>query len=122
MTASLRRTSSDIASMSRAAQRKQRLLEIEKEQHLEDAEALKMTEVCALLYAHSCRVLSYMPVTRQEQRQILFRSFTSVKVEFSDLDGLKWTHSALRKRMVCPFFVCFVPSPDTDMTSLLMAA
>ena len=45
MTASLHRTSSDLASMSRAAQRKQRLLEIEKEQHLEDAEALKMTEV-----------------------------------------------------------------------------
>jgi hypothetical protein len=48
MTALLHRTSSDLASMSRAAQRKQRLLEIEKEQHLEDAEALKMTEVCTL--------------------------------------------------------------------------
>ena len=40
--------------MSRAAQRKQRLLEIEKEQHLEDAEALKMTEVRALLIPPSC--------------------------------------------------------------------
>ncbi|KAG5641579.1 hypothetical protein DXG03_004692 [Asterophora parasitica] len=52
---------------SRAAMRKQRLLEMENEMRLEEAEALKMTE---------------------EQRQILFRSFTSVKVEFSDLDGL----------------------------------
>lgn len=54
---------------SRAAQRKLKLLEIEKEQRLEEAEALKMTE---------------------DQRQTLFRSFTSVKVEFSDLDGLTW--------------------------------
>ena len=34
----------------------------------------------------------------QEQRQTLFRSFTSVKVEFYDLDGLSWTPSALKKR------------------------
>ncbi|PFH46289.1 hypothetical protein AMATHDRAFT_8007 [Amanita thiersii Skay4041] len=60
----------------RAEQRRLRLLEIEKEQHLEDAEALKMTE---------------------EQRQILLRSFQSVKFEFSDLDGLSWSDSALRK-------------------------
>ncbi|KAF8226376.1 hypothetical protein L208DRAFT_1054957, partial [Tricholoma matsutake] len=64
---------------SRAALRKQRLLEIEKEQRIEDAEALIMTE---------------------EQRQTLLGSFSSVKVEFSDLDGLQWTHSALRKRTV----------------------
>lgn len=41
----LRRTSSDLASMSRAAQRKERLLQIENEQRIEEAEALKMTEV-----------------------------------------------------------------------------
>ncbi|KAF8056641.1 hypothetical protein FPV67DRAFT_1786978 [Lyophyllum atratum] len=61
---------SDLAGhKTRAAQRKQRLLEIENEMRLEDAEALKMTE---------------------EQRETLLRSFTSVKVEFSDLDGLAW--------------------------------
>jgi len=65
---------SDLASMSRAAQRRLRLLEAEKQQRLEDLEALKMTE---------------------EQRQILWRSFRSVKVEFCDLDGLSWTRSAL---------------------------
>ncbi|KAF9458299.1 hypothetical protein BDZ94DRAFT_1270955 [Collybia nuda] len=81
MTTIIRRTSSDLASMSRAAQRKERLLQIEREQRIEEAEALKMTE---------------------EQREILLRSFTSVKVEFSDLDGLKWTHSALRRRQGAP--------------------
>ncbi|KAG6850304.1 hypothetical protein H0H93_015246 [Arthromyces matolae] len=59
----------DLAHTTRAAQRKLRQLEIENEQRLEDAEALKMTE---------------------EQRQILHNSFRSVKVEFSDLDGLSW--------------------------------
>ncbi|KAJ7594105.1 hypothetical protein C8J56DRAFT_1160803 [Mycena floridula] len=68
-------SANDLASMSRSAQRKLRLLEIEQEQHREDMDALRMTE---------------------EQKQTLFRSFTSVKVEFSDLDGLSWTRSALR--------------------------
>ncbi|KAF5380187.1 hypothetical protein D9615_006184 [Tricholomella constricta] len=63
-----RHAASDLVNpASRAAQRKLRLMEIENEMRLEEAEALKMTE---------------------EQRQILIRSFTSVKVEFSDLDGL----------------------------------
>ncbi|KAJ6592993.1 hypothetical protein B0H19DRAFT_11726 [Mycena capillaripes] len=53
---------------SRAAQRKQRLLELENEQRLEDAEALKFTE---------------------EQRLSLFHSFRSVKFEWSDLDGMR---------------------------------
>ncbi|KAJ7018213.1 hypothetical protein C8F04DRAFT_1243365 [Mycena alexandri] len=53
---------------SRAAQRKQRLLELENEQRIEDAEALKMTE---------------------EQRLLLFHSFRSVKFEWSDLDGMR---------------------------------
>ncbi|GLB39353.1 hypothetical protein LshimejAT787_0605150 [Lyophyllum shimeji] len=57
----------------RAAQRKQRLIQIENEMRQEDAEALKMTE---------------------EERETLLRSFTSVKVEFSDLDGLAWPASA----------------------------
>jgi hypothetical protein len=56
MTALLHRTSSDLASMSRAAQRKQRLLEIEKEQRLEDAEVLKMTEVRVLPCSYLHRV------------------------------------------------------------------
>ncbi|KAG6865546.1 hypothetical protein C0991_001550 [Blastosporella zonata] len=64
-----RQPNSDLAHATRAAQRKLKQLEIEKEQRMEEVEALKMTE---------------------EQRQILQRSFSSVKVEFSDLDGLSW--------------------------------
>ncbi|KAG6829891.1 hypothetical protein H0H92_003024 [Tricholoma furcatifolium] len=55
--------------VTRAAQRRLKQLEMENEQLIEDAEALKMTD---------------------EQRLILHRSFSSVKVEFSDLDGLTW--------------------------------
>ncbi|KAF7312582.1 hypothetical protein MIND_00272300 [Mycena indigotica] len=62
---------------SRAAQRKQRLLELENEQRLEDLEALKMTE---------------------EQRLILFHSFRSVKFEWSDLDGMRY----IRRRYNSP--------------------
>ncbi|KAJ7147008.1 hypothetical protein C8R44DRAFT_724698 [Mycena epipterygia] len=62
---------------SRAAQRKQRLLELENEQRLEDAEALKMTE---------------------EQRLSLFHSFRSVKFEWSDLDGMR----SVRRRYNSP--------------------
>ncbi|KAF8151290.1 hypothetical protein B0H34DRAFT_124236 [Crassisporium funariophilum] len=75
-TTAIPRTSSDLGHVSRAEQRKQRLLEVESEQAAEEAEALKMTE---------------------EQRQMLMKPFTSVKVEFSDLDGLRWTQTALRK-------------------------
>ncbi|KAF8968630.1 hypothetical protein BDZ97DRAFT_1916063 [Flammula alnicola] len=60
----------------RAEQRKQRLLEAERELAAEEAEALKMTE---------------------EQRQMLLKPFKSVKAEFADLDGHRWTQSALRK-------------------------
>ncbi|KAJ3850770.1 hypothetical protein EV368DRAFT_84213 [Lentinula lateritia] len=67
------------ASTSRAAQRKARLMQIEYQQQLEDMEALKMSE---------------------EQRYTLMQSFSSVKVEFCDLDGLQWTGSALRNRTV----------------------
>jgi len=70
------RTSSDLVQISRAEQRKRRLRELETEQAAEEAEALKMTE---------------------EQRQTLLKSFTSVKVEFTDLDGLRWSQTALRK-------------------------
>ena len=45
------RTSSDLAQISRAEQRKQRLRELETEQAAEEAEALKMTEVSSLPYA-----------------------------------------------------------------------
>ncbi|KAG6889027.1 hypothetical protein C0992_006650 [Termitomyces sp. T32_za158] len=65
-----RHINSDLAHTTRAAQRKLKQLEIEKEQRMEEAEALKMTE---------------------EQRRILHNSFRSVKVEFSDLDGLSWS-------------------------------
>ncbi|KAK2463306.1 hypothetical protein APHAL10511_004961 [Amanita phalloides] len=60
----------------RAEQRRLRQLEIEKEQRLEDDEALKMTD---------------------EQHQTLLRSFQSVKSEFYDLDGLSWTDSIRHK-------------------------
>ncbi|KAF9033535.1 hypothetical protein BJ165DRAFT_1410281 [Panaeolus papilionaceus] len=60
--------------VTRAEQRRLKLREIENELAAEEAEAIKMTE---------------------EQRQTLLRSFTSVKVEFSDLDGLRWTQAAL---------------------------
>ncbi|KAJ6535842.1 hypothetical protein DFH09DRAFT_1283959 [Mycena vulgaris] len=56
----------DLAPPSRAAPRKQRLLELENEQRIEDTEAHKMTE---------------------EQRLSLFHSFRSVKFKWSDLDG-----------------------------------
>ncbi|KAJ6501285.1 hypothetical protein DFH09DRAFT_1102641 [Mycena vulgaris] len=67
----------DLAPPSRAAQRKQRLLELENEQRIEDAEALKMTE---------------------EQRLSLFHSFRSVKFEWSDLDGMR----SVRRRYNSP--------------------
>jgi hypothetical protein len=60
----------------RAEQRRLRQLEIEKEQLIEDDEALKMTE---------------------EQHETLLRSFQSVKFEFHDLDGLSWTDSIRQK-------------------------
>ncbi|KAJ7165460.1 hypothetical protein C8R43DRAFT_986413 [Mycena crocata] len=62
---------------SRATLRKQRLLEMENEQRIEDAEALKMTE---------------------EQRLSLFHSFRSVKFEWSDLDGMR----SVRRRYNSP--------------------
>ncbi|TFK39579.1 hypothetical protein BDQ12DRAFT_734910 [Crucibulum laeve] len=49
----------------------------------------------------------------QEQWQILLRSFTSVKVEFSDPDGLRWTPQALNKLQA----VCFVSTPKTHSES-----
>ncbi|KAF9048120.1 hypothetical protein BDZ89DRAFT_1108501 [Hymenopellis radicata] len=64
-------------SSDRQALRKQRLIEAEKEQLREDQEALKLTE---------------------DQRQSLLTSFSSVKTQFFDLDGLMWTRSALKKR------------------------
>ncbi|KAJ7646100.1 hypothetical protein DFH06DRAFT_582694 [Mycena polygramma] len=70
---------------SRAAQRKQRLLELENEQRLEDAEALKFTE---------------------EQRLSLFLSFRSVKFEWSDLDGMR----SVRRRYNSS---CASPPPTT---------
>ncbi|KAJ7288885.1 hypothetical protein C8J57DRAFT_1707174 [Mycena rebaudengoi] len=69
MATTMRRPSSgDLVTSSRAAQRKQRLIDLENEQRLEDAEALKFTE---------------------EQRLSLFHSFRSVKFEWSDLDGMR---------------------------------
>ncbi|KAJ7147006.1 hypothetical protein C8R44DRAFT_20924 [Mycena epipterygia] len=78
MATTLRRPLAEpVPAPSRAAQRKQRLLELENEQRLEDAEALKMTE---------------------EQRLSLFHSFRSVKFEWSDLDGMR----SVRRRYNSP--------------------
>ncbi|KIY49677.1 hypothetical protein FISHEDRAFT_57945 [Fistulina hepatica ATCC 64428] len=61
----------------RAVQRRRRLLEIETEQRMEEMEALKMTA---------------------EQLQVLMTSFQGVAFEFTDLDGMTWSHSDLRQR------------------------
>ncbi|KAJ7252347.1 hypothetical protein B0H12DRAFT_1323849 [Mycena haematopus] len=78
----------------RAAQRKQRLLELENEQRIEDAEALKFTD---------------------EQRLSLFLSFRSVKFEWSDLDGMR----SVRRRYnsSCPAS----PSPVRSLTHSLLS-
>ncbi|PPQ84657.1 hypothetical protein CVT25_015389, partial [Psilocybe cyanescens] len=57
-------------------QRKQRLIETEMEQVAEEAEAPHMTD---------------------EQRQLLMQPFGTVKARFADLDGLRWTQTALCK-------------------------
>ncbi|KAF8180885.1 hypothetical protein BJ912DRAFT_1044810 [Pholiota molesta] len=62
---------------SRAEQRRLRLLETERELAAEEADALTLTE---------------------DQRQTLLRPFAAVKAEFADLDGLRWTQTALRRR------------------------
>ena len=81
--------------LTRAEQRKQRLLELEWQQAAEEAEALKLTEVSAL------EKYSWRPLTPlKEQRRTLFQSFASVKVEFSDLEGLCWTQAALKMLQV----------------------
>ncbi|KAG6887055.1 hypothetical protein C0995_001997 [Termitomyces sp. Mi166 len=89
-----RHMNSDLVHATRAAQRKLKQLEIEKEQRIEEAEALKMTE---------------------EQRQILHNSFRSVKVEFSDLDGLSWS-KVPQKRVISPDQT-FVILTNTDLAS-----
>jgi len=89
--------------MSRQQLRRTRLLELEREQRLEDAEGLFMTEVITLSYANSLRCWWL-----QEQRQSLLDSFTSVKFEFHDLDGLRWTQTALRRQEVISW--CFLLS------------
>ena len=93
------RTSSDLVQISRAEQRKQRLRELESEQAAEEAEALKMTEVSGPSYSHFAILIVVFEC--QEQRQTLLKSFSSVKVEFTDLDGLRWSQTALRKFPVC---------------------
>ncbi|GBE88255.1 hypothetical protein SCP_1300700 [Sparassis crispa] len=60
----------------RAKMRMQRQKAIEEEQHMEDLEALKLTT---------------------DQRRMLLSPFTSVKVEFSDLDGLSWSDPAAQR-------------------------
>ncbi|KAJ6464255.1 hypothetical protein C8R47DRAFT_1237571 [Mycena vitilis] len=75
---------------SRAAQRKQRLLDLENEQRLEDAEALKFTE---------------------EQRLSLFLSFRSVKFEWSDLDGMRSVRRRYNVLLVC------LPPPRSPPTT-----
>ncbi|TFK70774.1 hypothetical protein BDN72DRAFT_522668 [Pluteus cervinus] len=67
----------DAVDFTRGALRKRRLEDIEHEQSREEAWALKVT---------------------RDQLQALHQSFASVKVEFSDLDGQRWTESTLRTR------------------------
>ncbi|KIM79152.1 hypothetical protein PILCRDRAFT_823731 [Piloderma croceum F 1598] len=62
-----------LTSSERAHIRQFQLKRIEQEQLLEEKEALKMTE---------------------EERQTLLSSFSSVKTEFCDLDGLSWADSS----------------------------
>jgi len=78
---------------SRAEQRKQRLLELERELDAEEAEALQITEVCC----YRGRFFVSFVYLVQEQRQLLLQPFKAVKAEFADLDGLRWTQTALRK-------------------------
>ncbi|KAK0431245.1 hypothetical protein EV421DRAFT_178587 [Armillaria borealis] len=86
----------DAGGLSRAAQRKQRLLEIENEQRMEDVEALRMTE---------------------EQRQLLLRSFATVTSEFFPLDGLQWTPVSLHKRIQVMKRVATKETATTTTTS-----
>ncbi|PPQ91046.1 hypothetical protein CVT25_014032 [Psilocybe cyanescens] len=65
--------------VSRAEQRKQRLIEAEMEQAAEEVEA-------------PCHTL--------EQRQLLMQPFATVKAEFADLDGLRWTQTAQCKLQI----------------------
>ncbi|PPQ89368.1 hypothetical protein CVT25_002010 [Psilocybe cyanescens] len=43
-----------------------------------------------------------VPHMTQEQRQLLMQPFSTVKAEFVDLDGLRWTQTALRKLLFVP--------------------
>jgi hypothetical protein len=57
----------------------------------------RMNEIQA--YAEELRQQEAMAFSISEnERQILLRSFASVKFEFSDLDGLTWTPSLTRRR------------------------
>ncbi|KAF9442537.1 hypothetical protein P691DRAFT_779356 [Macrolepiota fuliginosa MF-IS2] len=85
--------------MSRQQLRRHRLLELEKEQHLEDAEDLVMTE---------------------EQRQLLLSPFMSVKFEFHDLDGMRWTQTALRDRQ-CRRRPSVLPSYRSNCAFVVLA-
>ncbi|KAI5891238.1 uncharacterized protein SCHCODRAFT_02702058 [Schizophyllum commune H4-8] len=62
---------------SRSHMRRQRVLDLERQQELEDCAAMRMTE---------------------DQRRTLSGSFASVKCDFTDLDGQQWTGAALRSR------------------------
>jgi len=57
----------------------------------------RMNEIQA--YAEELRQQEAMAFSMSEnERQILLRSFASVKFEFSDLDGLTWSPSSARRR------------------------
>ncbi|KAF9653771.1 hypothetical protein BDM02DRAFT_3107768 [Thelephora ganbajun] len=57
----------------------------------------RMNEIQA--YAEELRQQEAMAFSMSEnERQILLRSFASVKFEFSDLDGLTWSPSLTRRR------------------------
>lgn len=69
-------------------------MDMERQQELEDCAAMRMTE---------------------EQRQALQGSFTSVKCDFQDLDGMQWSRRALRSRShQCPSPPSSSSSPYTS--------
>ncbi|THU93071.1 hypothetical protein K435DRAFT_840385 [Dendrothele bispora CBS 962.96] len=67
---------SDPTQSTRASIRAARLLDLQREQQREDDEAMKFTKA---------------------QHHLLLSSFSSVNFEIFDLDGLSWTHSALKR-------------------------
>jgi len=78
-------TVTNTTTYTRAEQRKLKLQQAEREQRLEEQEALVLTP---------------------EQLDMLYQPFMSVKFEFCDLDGMRWSSSGLCAPQVGLCFVC----------------